>query len=650
MTTELESQIAKYQKWREDLRATIEAYQAWLEGHGHADIQRSLRIYDLVESLRSDRIILAFLGEFSRGKTELINAIFFSGYQQRLLPSDIGRTTMCPTEIFFDASEEPYVRLLPIESRKGEDSIGALKHKPVEWVRIKLDVDSQEEMAKALSSLADVKTVAVEEADRLGLLDESEFMTTTVIKQSGGKVEIPCWRHAMINFPHPLLKNGLVILDTPGLNALGTEPELTLSMIPSAHAVMFLLALDTGVTKSDLQVWQQYIRDHVSRRIAVLNKVDLAWDELKDQSEIDVSIERQLQETANTLDLQRDHVIALSAQKALIARIRGDAEMLKKSGIETFERMIADEIIPSKQQILRAAVAREVGGMVESSLQSVISQLEGTIGELKDMSKLGVKNRDLAKKLLAKFEHDKAQYGRHMESFKTSYDRVIKQGQVLLATMGDDRLDDIVAKNSQALESSWTTAGLMRSMQGLFETFSRQAEKILAFSAETRGFVENVYTQFHQQYGFKKIAPPDLNLEQYILRMHSLQQRTQSFCKNPVNVVGREKRFVIRRFHRELVGQGMRLFRDVRHELDGWLKGALTPLSLLLQEHQRLLSHRVESLRKIGGDVNSLHERVRYLEKQRLLLGKQFQDLTHIRDTLGAEAPAEEMPSVAAVA
>ena len=650
MTTELEAQIAKYQKWREDLRATIEAYQAWLEGHGHADIQRSLRIYDLVESLRSDRIILAFLGEFSRGKTELINAIFFSGYQQRLLPSDIGRTTMCPTEIFFDASEEPYVRLLPIESRKGEDSIGALKHKPVEWVRIKLDVDSQEEMAKALSSLADVKTVAVEEADRLGLLDESEFMTTTVIKQSGGKVEIPCWRHAMINFPHPLLKNGLVILDTPGLNALGTEPELTLSMIPSAHAVMFLLALDTGVTKSDLQVWQQYIRDHVSRRIAVLNKVDLAWDELKDQSEIDVSIERQLQETANTLDLQRDHVIALSAQKALIARIRGDAEMLKKSGIETFERMIADEIIPSKQQILRAAVAREVGGMVESSLQSVISQLEGTIGELKDMSKLGVKNRDLAKKLLAKFEHDKAQYGRHMESFKTSYDRVIKQGQVLLATMGDDRLDDIVAKNSQALESSWTTAGLMRSMQGLFETFSRQAEKILAFSAETRGFVENVYTQFHQQYGFKKIAPPDLNLEQYILRMHSLQQRTQSFCKNPVNVVGREKRFVIRRFHRELVGQGMRLFRDVRHELDGWLKGALTPLSLLLQEHQRLLSHRVESLRKIGGDVNSLHERVRYLEKQRLLLGKQFQDLTHIRDTLGAEAPAEEMPSVAAVA
>ena len=190
----------------------------------------------------------------------------------------------------------------------------------------------------------------------------------------------------------------------------------------------------------------------------------------------------------------------------------------------------------------------------------------------------------------------------------------------------------------------------MGSMRGLFETFSRQAEKVLAFSAETRGFVENVYTQFHLQYGFKKISPPDLNLERHVLRMHALQQHTELFCKNPVNVVGREKRFVIRRFHRELVGQGISLFRDVRNELDGWLTGALTPLSLLLQEHQRLLSHRVESLRKIGGDVNSLHERVRYLEKQRSLLGTQFEDLTHIRITLGADAPAEETPNVAAVA
>jgi len=105
MTSDLEIQVSAYQRWRDELRDCIQAYQDWLESHGHADIQRSLRIYDLVESLRNDRMILAFLAEFSRGKTELINAMFFSDFKQRLLPSDVGRTTMCPTEIFYDGAE-----------------------------------------------------------------------------------------------------------------------------------------------------------------------------------------------------------------------------------------------------------------------------------------------------------------------------------------------------------------------------------------------------------------------------------------------------------------------------------------------------------------------------------------------------------------
>jgi hypothetical protein len=84
MTSDLENQVTAYQQWRDELRGCIESYQAWLENHGHADIQRSLRIYDLAESLRNDRMILAFLAEFSRGKTELINAMFFSDFKQRL--------------------------------------------------------------------------------------------------------------------------------------------------------------------------------------------------------------------------------------------------------------------------------------------------------------------------------------------------------------------------------------------------------------------------------------------------------------------------------------------------------------------------------------------------------------------------------------
>jgi hypothetical protein len=60
-----------------------------------------VRLNQLLGTAEDDKLNVAFVAEFSRGKSELINAIFFAGYKQRLLPSSAGRTTMCPTELLF---------------------------------------------------------------------------------------------------------------------------------------------------------------------------------------------------------------------------------------------------------------------------------------------------------------------------------------------------------------------------------------------------------------------------------------------------------------------------------------------------------------------------------------------------------------------
>ena len=116
------------------------------------------------------------------------------------------------------------------------------------------------------------------------------------MRDAGGRVEIPRWRHALLNMPHPLLEQGLVILDTPGLNAIGAEPELTVSLIPQAHAVVFILGADTGVTRSDLSIWREHLiteGDAAETRIVVLNKIDTMWDTLSTPAQIDAQIERQ---------------------------------------------------------------------------------------------------------------------------------------------------------------------------------------------------------------------------------------------------------------------------------------------------------------------------------------------------------------------
>ena len=59
----------------------------------------------LRERLGQEKLVVAFVAEFSRGKSELINAIFFADAGRRILPATPGRTTMCPVELAWDADE-----------------------------------------------------------------------------------------------------------------------------------------------------------------------------------------------------------------------------------------------------------------------------------------------------------------------------------------------------------------------------------------------------------------------------------------------------------------------------------------------------------------------------------------------------------------
>ena len=184
--------------------------------------------------------MVAFVAEFSRGKSELINAIFFADYGRRIMPASAGRTTMCPTELGYDARFAPSLRLLPIETRLQSPGLAEWRARREHWTEIALDVRNAEQIAKAIEKVAQVRHVSVNEARDLGFWHD-DIPDENPVVDAEGMVEVPMWRHAIINMPHPLLKQGLVILDTPGLNAVGAEPELTVNLIPQAHAVVFIL-------------------------------------------------------------------------------------------------------------------------------------------------------------------------------------------------------------------------------------------------------------------------------------------------------------------------------------------------------------------------------------------------------------------------
>ncbi len=635
MTTMLEERIAGFARWRNAMVSGIETYKQWLDSNGIADIQQSLRIYDLIESLKHERMTLALLAEYSRGKTELINALLFGQYKRRILPSDVGRTTMSPTEIFHDPNEPPYIRLLPIETRRRSETIAALKTRPVEWIKITIDPNSEADLSEALRSLVQTKQVPKDEAVALGLYDED---TMHEAGADAATVQIPAWRHALINYPHPLLTSGLVILDTPGLNALGSEPELTMSMIPSAHAVLFLLAMDTGVTRSDLEVWRKHVQPRVSRRLAVLNKIDLLWDDIKSDAEVSASIDRQLDETARLLEIPKAAVLPISAKRALVARIRGDAEMLQKSGIVDLERLLADEIVPAKQEIMRATVQREIGAMVEGSRQSIVAQFNAARAEHTSLGELAGKNRDVAQSMLAQLEADRKHYLEAVDRYRDTHEVLSRQATSLLKSLSTQALDDLVNRDRKYIEGAWSTAGLFKSMQGLFNHFTTQSNRIIRFVDDILSLVEEAYYHFEKHAGFEKLAPPALNMEKHGLAMHHLQQTAVEFCHHPKQILT-EKHFLVPNFYNSLVAEARRIFEMTRLDIEGWLRASLGPLNATIKAHETQLNKRVENLRSLQNNLHSVGDRSKQLEQQLHALRAQHEVLVGIRTNLSGEAP-----------
>src|SRR5690606_21885213 len=290
--------------------------------------------------LQGDTITLAFVGEFSRGKTELINALFYNELGFRLLPSQPGRTTMCPTELFYDSRlRDNAVRLLPIETRRSSASLDSFKKIPNKWITLKFDPRNQDEIARVMAEVAKSKIVTREEAEALGF--EPENLQASP-REDG--VVVPAWRHAMINIDHQLLRKGLRIVDTPGLNALGSEPELTLSTLPGANAVIFMLSADAGVTASDYSTWENHLRHLIKNKAAtiyaVLNKIDVMWDDLKTESEIADAIDEVRWQTAKQLKLKSEQVLTLSAKQGLLAKAKDDAILMMKSKLVDMETML----------------------------------------------------------------------------------------------------------------------------------------------------------------------------------------------------------------------------------------------------------------------------------------------------------------------
>lgn len=645
----LASQFAAYAEWRKALVDSICDYRSWLNEQELNDAQIDQRISGLLERLREDKLNVAFVAEFSRGKSELINAVFFADYGQRLLPSSAGRTTMCPTELLYDPAKPSSLQLLPIETRAMDATTTEYKRYPDEWTLAEFDISSNESMAAAFKEVSNTKSVTLEEAEKYGLYDPNSEEDALHVNKDGKTIDIPCWRYAIINFPHPLLEQGLVILDTPGLNAIGTEPELTLNMLPNAHAVLFILAADTGVTKSEIDVWRQYIsgtRWKQKGRLAVLNKIDGLWDELKNEAEIEKEITKQVKVTADLLGLESKQIFPTSAQKGLLAKVNGDAALLKQSRLPELEKALSDELIPSKKEIVRDNTKNELEDLVSNSNMILESRITGVVDQLEELRGLRGKNEDVVEHMMNKVKVDKENFEKGLQRFQALRSVFSQQTNKLFTLLGMEALKMKVHNTREAMVAASFTKQIREAMDSFFVELKQRLVQSDVQIDEIKKMMDVMYDKFAKEHGLRKSEPPAFSTLRYQKELAKLERAYKEQFNTTFNMIANEKMTLTSKFFETLASRVIHVYEVANRDVENWLKAVIAPMESQVREHQLQLRRRLESIKRIYKATDTLEDRITELESIEKSIHAQIDDLKvlrqHMANALAFENESEQ--------
>ena len=606
-----------YGAWRAALGELTTAYRRWLSESDLGDAQADLQLGNLAQRLAEDRLVLAFVAGFPRAKSELINAILFADHGSRLLRSGADHSAvsallsaLCPVELLYDRAKPPCIELLPIETCATHTLTSELKRVPEEWVVIPLDPDSADAILGAYAHLRETKHAPADEVRRYGLIGP-DADASAEMPSGYGTFEIPRWRHAVINFPYPVLEHGLVILDTPGQDAFGLQHELTLSVMPDADAVLLVIAADKGVTERDIAIWRaQQGLSATCKRFAVMAGTDGPAEQPAAQARVGADLAKQVAQCSRLLGLDASRFFPVSAQQGLLARIEDDDPLLATSGMPELERALVSELVPARHEILVSLARAEIDSITGATRSRLEARRRDVLDQLQELEYLRGKNRSMIAVMMGKVSSEKEDFERVLARYQALRGVLSTHTDRLYTHLGMDALSDDWRRAREEMRRSVFTPGvrsaMARFLRNVRDGLARSADQV----AEISSLMAAMYRKFSDEHGLRLHAPAPFSMLKYLKEIDRLERTYERQFNTLVAMLTNEKVTLMQKFFDTLANQAKRCYEYANRETDQWLRSLIAPMETQVREHQMQLRRRLESVKRIHQATATLEERI----------------------------------------
>jgi hypothetical protein len=643
----LTARLATLQSWRYGVTAQIDRVAAFVREYGYMTgaLESSLRA--LTATAQQQAVTVVMVAEAGRGKSELINALFFADFGRRLLPSGILHTTRCITEIRFDRQRQTCVRLLPIESREAPKRFRDILDDESSWHTILFDADNPSSVDQAFSALAETRRVSMADAVSWGVHGDG------LSNVSGGLADVPKWRYAIVNMPHPLLDAGLVVVDTPGLVALTAEPEFSREELPIADAVLMVLDAVEGVTKPDLAIWKDQLgaarnkrerqRDESSQaRLVVLNKIDcLHVADPLDPTEADRrwlrEVEKRVQDIADLMRVEPKNVLPVSAIMALEGAFTGNRDLSLRSRLYRLETALGEGLPDDRQTLTGKLIFDELSSVLESVQASLDQQRFEALEGLRLLGELRKKNQAISEAIRKESsERQTALVGALQEI------RAIKPIHTKLAAELSALTDPAIARErastaEQALAAARSAGKAREVIDAYFAVSRADLGALNAKIIEIRDMFGNIGERHFRLLGIGHFEVHPFATHRFETEIGKAVEKATADLTNSGSMLMFRGGVIAEQFA-ENVGERIVHMLEIAHrESSSWMRGVFLSIERPLEELAKRVGERNAKLEKIQSAELDLAEKIAEIQGQIDIIKSRHQALGIVRESLARQ-------------
>ena len=431
--------------------------------------------------------------------------------------------------------------------------------------------------------------------------------------------------------------------------AIGAEPELTVSLLPQAHAVVFILAADTGVTKSDLTIWRQHLAtlgQGQEARLVVLNKIDTMWDALSSPEQVQLQIAAQRADSAEILGLQMSQVMAVSAQKGLLAKVNRDDELLKARNLLELEKALGTGLLSQRRRILSAAVSQGIESLRGETGRMVHSRSRDLVEQIQELEGLRGKNAGVIKQMRLRIEQEQAEFdasGARIQAVRSVHLRLLKD---LFSLLGSTHLRNEVSALAKALKAPGIKLGVRRAYDDTFSRLRADLDKAQRMAADIQAMLDGSFRSLNAEYGFSLQVPTPPDLARFGQELVLIEKSHLQYLSlgNALRLAQPE---FAERLARALMSRLRTVYDSAVNEVEIWNKSAAAQFDSQLRDRRRHFTRRIEAVSRIQQAAGGLDERIAELQAMQVSLTEvdaKLAELTELLTAPVAEDATEPLP------